>query len=132
MQERLQQLRAAPLRRGGAVLASRVYPSSLMLAAAPDPEVPGVGGFDSTDMDEWLWGLRHQVALESLITAYAGNVMGIDLIASATRISSCTFISTKSQNFVGSSTNFSAKLKKLAPKAPRKTKSFSCLYNFIY
>lgn len=36
MQERLQQLRAAPLRRGGAVLASRVYPSSLMLAAAPE------------------------------------------------------------------------------------------------
>ncbi len=36
MQERLQQLRAAPLRSGGAVLASRVYPSSLMLAAAPE------------------------------------------------------------------------------------------------
>ena len=32
MQERLQQLRTAPLRAGSAVLASRVYPSSMMLA----------------------------------------------------------------------------------------------------
>lgn len=35
MQERLQQLRTAPLRRGGTVLASRVYPSSWLLAALP-------------------------------------------------------------------------------------------------
>lgn len=48
---------------------------------------PGQGGFGTSTQSAWLWGLRHQVALESLITAYAGNVMGIDLIASATRIS---------------------------------------------
>jgi hypothetical protein len=35
MQERLQQLRAAPVRSGGTVLASRVYPSSLLWAALP-------------------------------------------------------------------------------------------------
>lgn len=40
MQERLQQLRAAPLRGRGTVLASRVYPSSLMLAAGPAPAPP--------------------------------------------------------------------------------------------
>ena len=40
MQERLQQLRAAPLRSGGAVLASRVYPSTR--ARAP-PRAAGGG-----------------------------------------------------------------------------------------
>ena len=48
---------------------------------------PGNGGFGTSTQSAWLWGLRHQVAFESLITAYAGNVMGIDLIALATRIS---------------------------------------------
>ncbi len=48
---------------------------------------PGQGGFGTSDQTAWLWGLRHQVALESLITAYAGNIMGIELVALATRIS---------------------------------------------
>ncbi len=38
----------------------------------------GEGGFGTADMNQWLWGLRHQVALESIITAYAGGVMGIE------------------------------------------------------
>lgn len=47
----------------------------------------GQGGFGTTDQSQWLWGLRHQVKFPSLITAYAGDVSGIDLIARAVRIS---------------------------------------------
>ena len=28
---------------------------------------PGQGGFESTDMSQWLWGMRHQVRFESLL-----------------------------------------------------------------
>lgn len=49
------------------------------LAALTAPSAtPGEGGFGTADMNQWLWGLRHQVALESIITAYAGGVMGIE------------------------------------------------------
>ncbi len=50
------------------------------LGAAPDPEVPGVGGFDTTDMDEWLWGLRHQVRFQSLVTQFAGDIPEVALL----------------------------------------------------
>ncbi len=33
----------------------------------------GVGGFDTDDMDAWLWGLRHQVRLQSLLVSFAGD-----------------------------------------------------------
>jgi acyl-homoserine lactone acylase PvdQ len=52
------------------------------------PSAPGEGGFGTRDQSQWLWGLRHQVALESIITAYAGgSVMGIEPLTSAQEIS---------------------------------------------
>ncbi len=50
------------------------------LRAAPDEENPGVGGFGTNDMDEWLWGLRHQVKFESIIAGFIGDVPGFAAI----------------------------------------------------
>lgn len=48
----------------------------------------GEGGFGTADQSQWLWGLRHQVALESIITAYAGgSVMGIEALTNGQEIS---------------------------------------------
>lgn len=37
------------------------------------PTEPGVGGFGTDDMDQWLWGLRHQVRFESLLADFLGD-----------------------------------------------------------
>ncbi|MCA9537072.1 MAG: penicillin acylase family protein [Myxococcales bacterium] len=50
------------------------------LGASPDPEVPGVGGFDTSDMSEWLWGLRHQVRFQALVTQFAGDIPEVALL----------------------------------------------------
>jgi hypothetical protein len=34
------------------------------------PTAPGVGGFGTADMSQWIWGLRHQVVFDSLIADY--------------------------------------------------------------
>ncbi len=34
------------------------------------PREPGVGGFGSNDMSTWLWGMRHQVRLQSNLLTY--------------------------------------------------------------
>jgi penicillin amidase len=41
------------------------------LASAPSS--PGRGGFGTSDMDAWLWGLRHQVRFESLLNDFLGS-----------------------------------------------------------
>jgi acyl-homoserine lactone acylase PvdQ len=41
------------------------------LRAAPD--APGEGGFGTTDMSQWIWGLRHQVRFESLLGGFLGQ-----------------------------------------------------------
>jgi acyl-homoserine lactone acylase PvdQ len=51
------------------------------------PTEPGVGGFGTNDMSQWLWGLRHMVAFPSLIDAYASGVMGVELITNQMKIS---------------------------------------------
>lgn len=51
------------------------------------PTAPGIGGFGSTDMNQYLWGLRHMVAFPSLIDAYASGVMGVDFITNQMKIS---------------------------------------------
>lgn len=38
-----------------------------------EPEGPGEGGFGTDDMDQWLWGLRHQVRFESLLAGFLGD-----------------------------------------------------------
>ncbi len=49
--------------------------------------MPGRGGFGTSDMSQYLWGLRHQVALESIVTAFASGVMGIQVITNQVQIS---------------------------------------------
>lgn len=39
------------------------------------------GGFGTTDQTQWIYGLRHQVRFESILTIFAGSVPGVDLIA---------------------------------------------------
>lgn len=48
---------------------------------AAEPRRAGVGGFGTDDMDQWLWGLRHQVKFESILAGVAGDNPLIDLIA---------------------------------------------------
>jgi acyl-homoserine lactone acylase PvdQ len=42
---------------------------------------PGEGGFGTPEQSEWLWGLRHQVKFESILSGVAGGNPLIDLIA---------------------------------------------------
>jgi penicillin amidase len=39
---------------------------------ASEPTDPGRGGFGTTEMDAWLWGLRHWVKFDSLLVAQFG------------------------------------------------------------
>ncbi len=44
------------------------------LSAAPTPDTDGTeGGFGTSDMSQWLWGLRHQVRFESLLAGFLGD-----------------------------------------------------------
>ena len=45
-----------------------------------DTTSPGAGGFGTTDMDQWLWGLRHQVKFRSILAGYIGNDPTLSLI----------------------------------------------------
>ena len=38
-----------------------------------EPVAAGTGGFGNTDMSTWLWGLRHQVRFESLLSEFLGD-----------------------------------------------------------
>ena len=35
-----------------------------------EPTAPGEGGFGSSDMNDWLWGLRHTVRFESVLAEF--------------------------------------------------------------
>ena len=41
---------------------------------------PNDGGFGTTDMSQWLWGLRHQVRFESILKSYIGGNDALALI----------------------------------------------------
>lgn len=45
------------------------------LASEPGPEMRS-GGFGSADPEDWLWGLKHFVRLESILTMAVGGDMG--------------------------------------------------------
>ena len=66
------------------ILLRSLVDALVWLRSAPDGK--GGGGFGTTDPNQWLWGLRHTVAFESLITAFAGDVMGLELLSSLTQI----------------------------------------------
>ena len=51
------------------------------LRAAPDPELPGIGGFGTPDMDEWRWGLRHLVKFESIVASFVGSDPAFAILA---------------------------------------------------
>jgi penicillin amidase len=40
-----------------------------------------VGGFGTTDMSQWLWGLRHQVRFRSVLIEFAGGNPVVDIVA---------------------------------------------------
>lgn len=40
------------------------------LAAPPPDDRPGVGGFGTSDRAQWLWGLRHLVIFQSVLTEF--------------------------------------------------------------
>lgn len=42
---------------------------------------PDVGGFGTTDMSQWLWGLRHQVRFRSVLIEFAGGNPVVDIVA---------------------------------------------------
>ena len=44
-----------------------------LLHAASTPVDEGLGGFGTSEMTEWLWGLRHMVAIDSLIAPFLGD-----------------------------------------------------------
>jgi len=46
-----------------------------------EPSDPGVGGYGSEDMDTWLWGLRHAVAFESIVTDFVGDDPAFSVLA---------------------------------------------------
>ena len=51
------------------------------LALLEGPKVgAAAGGFDTPDMSQWLWGLRHQLVLESILLSLAGDVPLLPLL----------------------------------------------------
>jgi penicillin amidase len=78
-------VRTAEIERSNEVIVRAIATALSELRAAPS--APGEGGFGTSDQSQWLWGLRHQVALESIITAYAGgSVSGIEPLTNAQEI----------------------------------------------
>ncbi len=59
-----------------------------MVNLAAAPSAPGIGGFASNDQNQWLWGLRHFVVLDSLVKTFAGSSLGsLDSLLSSLAIS---------------------------------------------
>ena len=47
-----------------------------------EPESDDQGGFGTNDMDQWLWGLRHQVRFESLLAGFLSDEPGLSALIS--------------------------------------------------
>ncbi|MFT7580525.1 MAG: penicillin amidase [Myxococcota bacterium] len=45
-----------------------------------EPTAKAEGGFGTTDMSQWLWGMRHQVLFESLLSDYVSADSGLSSI----------------------------------------------------
>lgn len=54
---------------------------------AQDPTEPGVGGYGTTDMSAYLWGLRHQVRFESLLAGFLDDADGLGALLDMFNIS---------------------------------------------
>jgi len=42
------------------------------------PNGPGVGGYGTDDVEQWLWGLRHQVTFDSILASFLVGVAGLE------------------------------------------------------
>jgi penicillin amidase len=60
----------APVERSDEIALLALVDAVERLEAEPDPERPGIGGFGTTDRAQWLWGLRHLVVFESILTDF--------------------------------------------------------------
>lgn len=69
----------APVERSDEILVAAL--AGALHALATPLATDGSGGFGTTTQSEWVYGLRHQVRFESILTIFAGNVPGVDLIA---------------------------------------------------
>ncbi|MBK9259027.1 MAG: penicillin acylase family protein [Polyangiaceae bacterium] len=49
------------------VLLKALADAFAFLKSAPNPDTPAEGGYGTTDMSKWLWGLRHYVRFQSLL-----------------------------------------------------------------
>lgn len=54
--------------------------TSLAFLRSP-PTAPATGGFGSDDPADWLWGLRHQVRFDSLVSSYVNDPLLAPLLA---------------------------------------------------
>jgi len=53
------------------VMLTALAQSLTFLAGAPNSDMHG--GFDTEDMSQWLWGLRHRVEFDSLLAGFLGD-----------------------------------------------------------
>lgn len=69
----------APVERSDEILIASL--SATLAALATPQQSDGTGGFGTTEQSAWVYGLRHQVRFESILTIFAGNVPGVELLA---------------------------------------------------
>ena len=75
----------APVEQSDEVIVTALASALTKLRAAPTS--PGVGGFGTNDMTQWLWGLRHLVQFPSIVTQYGGNNPQVAMLAGGFSIS---------------------------------------------
>lgn len=63
----------AAVERSGEIALRALVTTLNKLRAEGDDENPGVGGFGTTDMAQWRWGMRHMVKFESIIADFVGT-----------------------------------------------------------
>ncbi len=51
------------------------------------PTAPGSGGYGTTDMDQWIWGLRHTVKFESILSTFLDGGSSLSALVSGFSIS---------------------------------------------
>jgi len=64
---------ATPETESSQELGVRALADALAFLSGPTEEDGESGGFGTDDMDQWLWGLRHQVRFESLLADFIGD-----------------------------------------------------------
>jgi penicillin amidase len=55
------------------IIVAALLDALAFLRSAPNEEEPASGGFGTSDMNAWLWGLRHYVRFTSLLDDFLGE-----------------------------------------------------------